>query len=175
MNTFETFLGNTSRFLALALILGTTSCSLFSTRNELSLARRAEQAQEAGNCEKAINLYNKHIEDRITQENKAEKENPWFYLIKIGDCQFEQNKETEALNTYLEAKSKKVYPDLIADRIMKVVDMRVKQKRYDDAINLLKDHREIDELKFDSRIDEIHKEIVVNEEFPIIPAQPINQ
>lgn len=175
MSMFKTFLRIASKLLALALILGITSCSLFSTRNEMSLARKAEQAQKAGNCDKAIELYSKHIEDRITQEIKAEKENPWFYLVKIGDCQLEQHKENEALNTYLEAKSKKVYPDLIADRIMKVVDLRVKQKRYDHAINLLKDHREIDELKFDSRIDEIHKEIVINEEFPIHPVTPLNQ
>jgi len=157
------------------LLLSLSGCSYFGINNNLSLARKAEAAQKEGDCDKAIEYYQLHIESRIEEDKKADKENPWFYLVKIGDCQLQQGKEEDALNTYLEAKSKKVYPDLIADRLMKIVDVRIKNKRYEQAVALLKNHREIDELKFDSRIDEIHKEVVANEEFPVKPVEPIER
>ncbi len=147
------------QFLVVLLLL----CLACSVRSP-SLANKADEAKKAGDFKKAISLYQEHMDRRLEVKNKPEEENPYFYLILIGDCYLSLNEYENAKSKYLEAKEKEVFNQLVSDRIRKIADIKAETKDFDSAINLLREHRELDPLLFDGRIDELHKEMVSYEE-----------
>ena len=163
--------------ISLLLMFLLFGCSVFAPNKPSgfsSLAKQADQARKAGDCDKAIPLYREHLHRRLKDSKRPKSENPWFYLILIGDCLVDQDKEDVAVSVYLEAKEKKVLPELVADRFIRISERMTSNNRFSEAMRFLKKHREIDELLFDARIDEIHKRMVAMEEFPVKEVEPLN-
>ncbi len=124
----------------------------------------AEELSRQGKYDEAIGAYREHLEERLSLTNRPSWENPYFYLILIGDIQLGQNKPEEALGSFKEADSKGVDQYLVADRIRETASWYEKQNRLEEAIKLLNEYREKDPLMFDSMLDRLSKELVKRED-----------
>lgn len=123
----------------------------------LSDVQQAMQLRQAGDKVKAIELYKAHIRERLKAKTLAPDENPYFYEIIIGDIYLEQDNVSEALSAYKSAQEHKVESTLIVDRIKQVARWHEKNQAYDEAIELLKQNRNLDELGVDFEIDRIYR------------------
>ena len=126
--------------------------------------KSAEEYSRQGNYDEAIAAYRRHMEDRLSVTNRPSWENPYFYLILIGDIQLGQGKPEQALESFKEADARGVDQYLVADRIRETASWYEKQNRLDDAIKLLSTCREKDPLMFDSMLDRLSKELVRRED-----------
>jgi len=142
------------------LILSLVSC----TMRQPSLANQADKLRKAGKYQEAISYYEDHMTNRLELKDKPSNENPYFYLVLIADCYLDLNDFESAKAKYLEAKEHKVFKDLVSDRIRKLAEIKAKEKDYETALDLLREHRDLDPLLFDGRLDELHKEMVQWEE-----------
>ena len=129
-----------------------------------SYLKEAEEYSRQQKYNEAISAYRKHMEERLSITERPEWENPYFYLILIGDIQLGQNKPEEALKSYEEAEEREVDQYLISDRIRTLASWYEKKDRLDEAVKVLLEHRDKDSFMFDSMLDRISKEIVKREE-----------
>lgn len=127
-------------------------------------AEQAEALVAEGKRAEAIEEYKKHVRQRVAFVDRPADENPYFYYILIGDLQLELGDPDLAEQAYLTALENKVHPDLVGDRIRRLSSWYADQGQFDTAIELLKTHRELDELVFDGHLDEIHKRAVAAED-----------
>ena len=144
---------------SLALIM--FGCSLGNSNSSL---KRAEELSRQEKYDEAITAYREHMEKRLDLKQRPEWENPYFYLILIGDIQLGQNKVKEALKTYEEAEKKGVYNALVADRYRSVAEWYEKKDKLETAFKLLKRYRDRDPLLFDAMLDRLAREIVRRED-----------
>lgn len=144
------------------------SCGIIRFAKRPSHARLAAQYRGEKRYEEAIREYQEHIASRLGDSRREPEENPYFYLILVGDIYLEQANTARALESYLEAKSKDVEPQLIVDRIRRVGRAFHDAKKYREAIELLKKYRALDEFGFDLDIDENLKEIVKLEDQQVV-------
>jgi len=141
-------------------ILSLNSCST----NFRYYLDKAETAEENKNYSSAIQFYKEHIEFR-EKDRKAPKENPYFYLLMIGDLYLKSEDPVNAEKTFVEAIEKDVSKPLCAERIRRIAKYYSKNNSYDEAFKLLELHRELDPLLFDLDKDNLHKEfIALNQE-----------
>jgi tetratricopeptide (TPR) repeat protein len=133
---------------------------------------RALQLQLEGKSESAIREYYLHINQRLHEQQTQQimsSENPYFYLILIGDIYLEINEPLKAKEIYLEAQKNNVAKEFIADRLRILARYYRKRKEYHNAMEILEQYRELDDLLFDSDRDEIAKELVANEQLNSTP------
>ncbi len=145
--------------LVLAFLI--VGCGAIGTNERL---REAEEYSRQGDLDRAIAAYESHIGARLALDDRAEWENPWFYLLLIGDLQLRKGEPEVALQTYTKAKEKQIHGSLISDRYRSVASWYETNGELKKASALLEQYREEDPLLFDSMLDRIGKEIVAQEE-----------
>lgn len=126
--------------------------------------RQAEELSRQGDYSSAITLYREHMQERLNVENRPEWENPYFYLLLIGDVQLGQGQPEAALATYEEAEQMKVEPTLISDRYRAVGRWYQEHGQSQKALEVLSKYRDRDSLLFDAMLDRIAKELTAKED-----------
>ena len=126
--------------------------------------RNAERYAEEGKPDEAIDEYRRHIEYRLSVEDRPEWENPFFYLLIIGDLQLQKGSVDDALASYEEAEKNGVDRSLVADRYRHVGSCLAEQGKLTDALRVLTQYRDRDPLLIDSMRDRIAREIISRDE-----------
>lgn len=149
----------------LTIIVLLSSCQgryLFSSGT--SLLDEAEKTSREGDPEDAIELYKKHLERRLAVKDRPDWENPYLYLLTIGDLQLKQGKIDEALASYEQAEKHGVNKELISDRFRGVALKFEAEEKLEEACSILQKYRDRDPLIIDGMLDRISKEIVIRED-----------
>lgn len=154
-------------FLVTAISLG--GCSLSS--DEL---RRAEELTREGRYDEAIAAYREHMESRLEVTDRPEWENPYFYLILIGDVQLSRGDPTAALTIYEESESKllscqdpeakKFHETLLSDRYRAVASWFAEHEQLEKALEILRRFRHRDTLIFDAHLDRVARTLTEREQ-----------
>lgn len=158
------------KHIVLAFCLLLLSGCLFSP-GETEL-QRAEELSRQKKYPEAIASYRKHMEERLALSSRPEWENPFFYLILIGDIQLGIGQPEEALTSYLEAEESKVDIYLVADRLRSVARWYEEKGEYDKAMKLLLTHRDRDPLLFEAMLDRVSKAKTLKEDGKLPMATP---
>ncbi len=155
----------TALFLAAASL---AACSLGS--DEL---RRAEELTKEGRYDEAITAYKEHMESRLEVTDRPEWENPYFYLILIGDVQLSRGELPAALTIYEEAESKlascqdpeakKFHETLLSDRYRAVASWYAEHEQHEKALEILRRYRHRDTLIFDAHLDRVARALTERE------------
>lgn len=150
-----------------ALLLGACSPGLLARSVGLgptSYLEKAEALSSEGRYDEAVEAYRSHIDYRLSLDHRPDWENPYLYLLLIGDIRLRQEKLEEALRSYEEAEAKKVDLPLVSDRYRYAASWLEKRGKLQEALDVLTKYRERDPLLMDSMRDRIAKEIVRREE-----------
>lgn len=139
-------------------------CGCASLSGESTL-QRAEKLASEGRHQEAISAYNEHIEDRLSS-SRPEWENPYFYLLRIGDLKLLMAQPEDALQTFAEAEQHNVDPVLISDRYRTVAHWYLEHGRTQEAFDLLNTHRNRDSLLFDALLDRVGRSLTQTEPLP---------
>lgn len=130
------------------------------TFGEFSHATKAEELRAKGRFDEAEAEFRAHIAERLADKHRPAIENPFFYEILIGDMQLERGEVDKAIAAYLQAKEHNVDSALVVDRIRRVARWYEEHGKIDEAIALLKRHRELDDFIFDLEIDRLAKKLL---------------
>lgn len=141
--------------------LGNTILGCSSTSPELLL--RAELLSSQGQHDEAIIAYREHINARLDDSDKAEWENPYFYLLNIGDIELTSGNIEAAIAAYEEAEAKKVEVPLVADRYRAVAGWYEQHGELQKALQILTKYRDRDPLIFDSMLDRVARALTASE------------
>jgi tetratricopeptide (TPR) repeat protein len=152
------------KIFTLVTIVFLSGCKFWFASSPYDNLRKADEAVRRKDYQTAIDLYQQHIDYRLTVKDRPEWENPYFYLLQIGDIQLGQEKDQDAIKSYLRAEENGVDKGLISDRIRYIGAWYEERGRLDDAFQLLKAHKARDPLLFDLALDRIAKEMVKKEE-----------
>ena len=161
------------RFKALSLTIFICSCLLLSCKPFVYLGvirspyhhlEEAETALREERFDDAIDAYKKHIERRISLEDRPEWENPYFYYLFIGDVHLRQKQFAKALATYKFAEEKGVAGELVCDRIRMLARAYEEQGELRTAIALLQEYRAKEPLLIDDILDRLSKKLVEQED-----------
>jgi tetratricopeptide (TPR) repeat protein len=144
-------------YIIFFILLTLPSGCLFQER--ISQAAKAEELTRKGDLIGAISAYQKHISKRISDKKRPEWENPYFYLLMIGDLELRLGDSEKALKSYELAENKGVEPLIVADRYRYVAMIKELSGDYKTAIQILTKYRERDPLLFDLTRDRISKEM----------------
>ena len=142
------------------LLIQLGSCAFLGFSSRPSHARVAAQYRAEKKYAAAIKEYQEHIISRLADSRREPEENPYFYLILIGDIYLEEGNSGQALESYVEAKGREVELPLVVDRVRRVARALGDAGKYREAVVLLKKYRELDSFAFDLDIDENIKEII---------------
>jgi len=137
--------------------------SCFASTDFNSEAERAASLRKQGKFEAAISAYEEHIQDRLSNPNRPESENPYFYYIYIFDIYLEQNKDKEAYESLIYAKEHGIERSLVISRARELGKWYETHGQLDRAIEVLSEFRKLDPLLIDLDIDHIHKESIEKE------------
>ena len=137
---------------------------LLSCHPSKNYLRLAEKYIESGDIDNAINAYEHHMQERLAVTNRPDWENPYFYLILMGDLELKRGDSKAAVRNYDSAKENKVDPTLISDRIRLVGNWYEDHDQLNEAMELLNKYRELDTLLFDANLDRIAKKMVAAEQ-----------
>ena len=137
------------------------ACSALSIYSPTSDALIAEQYKSEGKHIEAIAAYRRHLAKRLI--SKTESENPYFYLLLIGDCYLEIDKIEQARKSYDLAVTQNIDKSLVAERYRRIARWFEDQGQLQKAIAELTRYRQLDTLLFDLEIDRLHKKFVAKE------------
>ena len=152
-------------FFLIALTLFTLSgCRSWLINPETLHLMKAEEFSRQGKYPEAISEYELHMRHRLELKKRPEWENPYFYLILMGDLELLQDKSEVALQRYEEAEAKGVDSNLISDRFRSLAHWHETRGRLEYAVSLLKKRREKDPILIDAMLDRLSKQIVAQEE-----------
>lgn len=148
----------------ISMIFCLTQChgGLFSPRR--SIVEEAEELTREQQFDQAIALYQRHIENRLKVADRPDWENPYLYLLAIGDLRLRQDKVAEAAAYYDQAEKKGVGAALVADRYRGLAVHFEERHELENAIEVLKKYRHLDPLLFDGMLDRLSKQIVAEED-----------
>ena len=152
---------NMIKFYLTFFLLLSAGCSALMSKNK---AQIAEELTRQGKYSEAIELYNQHIQERLEVKDRPEWENPYFYLILIGDIQLGTGDVDLALQTFIEADKKGVDRYLISDRIRSIAKAYEEKNQLDKGISLLLEQRSRDPLLFDTMLDRLNKAKTLQEQ-----------
>lgn len=124
---------------------------------------RADELTSDGRFDEAIAAYQEHIQDRLEDGDRPEWENPYFYLLNIGDIELNRDNPEKALARYEEAEQKGVALSLVADRYRAVATWHEERHELQKALAVLNRYRSKDPLIFDSMLDRIARELTQSE------------
>lgn len=154
-------IASVARVILMSGVLG--GCSLFQNPDSQHLMK-AEEYSRQEHYDKAIDEYRQHMHYRLGLTKRPEWENPYFYLILIGDLQLIQDRPTEARATLQEAEQHGVDANLISDRVRSLAHWYEERKDFSTAFALLQERREQDPILFDAMLDRIAKRIVAEQD-----------
>lgn len=149
-----------NNFFCLCLIFtgtGLTACRSSGLKNNLN---NAEELLRQEKYDQAIEIYKKHMDNRLNLEKRPEWENPFFYYLFIGDIELRRSNIDKAMEYYKLAQAKGVHTSLISDRIRYVASWYEEKNMHEEAIEILKANRELDPLLFDAMLDRISKDLI---------------
>ena len=144
------------------IVLGGCHLSIFSPAK--SLMEEAEELARNAQYQEAIALYQKHMQKRLSVIDRPDWENPYLYLLTIGDLELRQDKIDSAISTYEEAEKKGVSRELVSDRYRGVAEHFEQKHQLETAVEILKRFRDRDPLLYDGMLDRISKQIVAEED-----------
>lgn len=124
---------------------------------------RAERLLREEKYDQAIATYRDHMDRRLSVTGRPEWENPYFYLLLIGDVHLGREEVARALECYDEAARQGIHSSLISDRYRSVARHYEEKQQLKEAFELLRRHRELDTLLFDAMLDRIGKSITEQE------------
>ena len=153
-------------FTLLALLSG---CRVIAFSGPLSLGptehlKLAEEYEKENRYQDAIAEYRYHIDSRLAARKKPSWENPYFYLLKIGDIYLQLGDTSSALTSYLEAEQNQVEPELVSDRLRRIARWYEDRQEYDKAIEILITYKDRDPLLFELILDHVAKKAVMEDE-----------
>lgn len=134
--------------------------------------QKAEEFGRKRDYDKAIDAYHKHIDYRLSREDRPEWENPYFYLLMIGDVQLAAMRPADALSSYQEAEKRGVDSGLVADRYRYLASWYEEHGQLQQAFEVLSLNRTKDQMLFDIMLDRISRKIVELEDLKLSPATP---
>ena len=150
------------------LISCAAGCSLFSDSSQK--LRDADELTRQGKYDEAIEAYREHMTSRLEVSDRSEWENPYFYLLTIGDVELGRGDTEKALQTYEEAEKNGVGTPLISDRYRAVASYFEEHGELQKALDVLSKYRDRDPLLFDAMLDRIAKELTRKESETIAPT-----
>ena len=130
----------------------------------LSNAQIAQKLRQEGKYEQAIARYLVHIQRRMHDPRRPDDENPYFYYAIIGDIYLQLDDVVRARESYETAHTQGVDAALVKDKFRGLARWHEQRGEYEEAINILKQYRDLDPLMIDSDIDRNHKEMVAAEQ-----------
>ena len=119
----------------------------------------AEELSSEGKHDEAIAAYQEHIANRLEVADRPEWENPYFYLLNVGDSELSRGRVDRALVAYEEAEREKVDLPLVADRYRAVASWYEEHGQLEKALEILTKYRDKDPLIFDSMLDRVAREL----------------
>jgi tetratricopeptide (TPR) repeat protein len=147
-------------FLALIALAGGACTS----NGRYALLQRAEEYSRREKFDDAVTAYREHIKIRLNIKERPTWENPYFYLLLIGDLQLQQKQFEAALASFELAEKNGVDRRLVSDRYVFVASLYEKEGKLDDAISILRRYRERDPLFYDMVLDRLAKELTRRED-----------
>jgi tetratricopeptide (TPR) repeat protein len=120
---------------------------------------RAEALSRERRFSEAIALYREHIAARLKVEDRPTWENPYFYLVIIGDLYLEEGNYLEALIAYEHAEKMQVDAVLVADRYRYIARKFEDRGQYRQALAVLERYRVRDTILYDLMLDRIGKKL----------------
>ena len=144
-------------------------CSCFSGFRRYELLERAEEYSRQGKSDLAIETYRLHIRTRLALPKRPAWENPYFYLLAIGDIQLKDGSFDQALASFELAEQNGVDKLLVSDRYRLVAGLYEKQGKRSEAIAILTRYRDRDPFFFDLIRDRIAKALTLTEDKALIP------
>lgn len=146
----------------LPIVLFVVGCGVFDPgKSQRSIA---SELSEQKRYDEAIQTYHEHIAKRLAVEERPDWENPYIYLLDIGDIYLEQGKVPEAISWYEEAEKRSVKQGYVNDRYRFVASWYEERGELEKAIEHLKKYRERDRLLFDMMLDRLAKALVKRED-----------
>jgi tetratricopeptide (TPR) repeat protein len=139
------------------------SVVLFSCKTSLggySKLKSAEEFMRHKKYDEAISAYKEHINSRLSQKDRPDWEDPYFYYLMIGDIELQRGQLEQALASYALAQEKGIHSSFISDRYRFAAGWLESQGKLEEARQILIKYRELDPLLFDAKLDRIAKEIV---------------
>jgi tetratricopeptide (TPR) repeat protein len=134
-----------------------TSCTVF--ERTPSSAVLAKEAVDKKYFLDAIELYHQHIKERLRDDNRESWENPYFYLLLIGDIYVEIGDFKSALDSYEEAKNNQVDKQLYLDRIRFIAEKLEEKGEIQSAFDLLNNHLSEDPLIINELLDKLSRKL----------------
>lgn len=131
--------------------------------------RVAEALIDEADFDGAIMAYERHMDLRLASEKRPADENPYFYLLMIGDVHLRQGKVAQALLAYDSAERKGISA---ADRYRAVGSWYEDRGELQQAIDILTKYRDRDELLIDAMLDRISRTLLAAQETPTSGAAP---
>lgn len=116
-----------------------------------------------GEYDAALQVYHEHIHERLRASERPEWENPYFYLLLIGDIQLQMGKPDDAVLSFIEAEREHVQADLVSDRYRAVAAWYIEHDQLDKALDVLKTYRDRDSLLFDAMLDRVARLLTARE------------
>ena len=154
-----------ARLLLAILLLTLSACSIrtfpLNSKSDADIAR-SYRAEKEYNL--AIEHFRKHMQKRLSDPHRPPEENPYFYQIIIGDIYLEAENSDKALNNYELALKNQVEPEIVAHHIRQLAIWKHNHAQSDASVELLKQYRYLEELSFDSTLDNILRDIVEREQ-----------
>ena len=152
------------RYLLAPLLLASsaTIVACFSSRTS-DLVRQAEELTSEQRYDEAIQVYHDHIHNRLSTPDRPEWENPYFYLLMIGDIELLQGDITRALQDYEEAERQGVPRNLTSDRYRAVASWYEERQELEQSLFILRKYRDRDPLIFDAMLDRVARTLTERE------------
>ena len=148
--------------LVSALSLSTLFIGCLSLKGAESL-HEADELTHAGKYDEAIAAYHEHMQARLEATDRPEWENPYFYLLSIGDIELARGDADKALQLYEDAERQGVSVPLISDRYRAVAGWYEEHSQLKKALEVLNKYHERDALLFDSMLDRIARKLTDEE------------
>lgn len=133
-------------------------------KRTLSMKQKADELSINKEYEQAIQAYQDHIKQRASIPNKPDWENPYIYLLDIGDIYLEMGMVEKALESYERAAQHDVKQGYVNDRLRYIATWYEEQGEIESAIEHLQKYREKDELLFDLMLNRLARKLVALEE-----------
>lgn len=121
---------------------------------------KADRHLKEKKYEEAIAEYQAHIEARLAVRDRPAWENPYLYLLDIGDVYLEQGNVDEALRQYEAAEAHGVKQGYVNDRYRQIANWYESRGEYEKALHHLEKYREKDAVIFDMMLDRVARKAV---------------
>lgn len=125
---------------------------------------KADRLRKTENYQSAIDSYYQHIQDRLAYEKRPDWENPYIYLLDIGDIYLEQDDLKKALEIYEHAEKEGVKQAYCNDRYRAVALWHEQRGELKESLEILRHYREKDPFLMDLMLDRLARQLVAQED-----------